>query len=427
MQHHIINNPRCALWAEMGLGKTIVTLMAIEWLLARFEIKRTLVIGPPRVMEIVWPDEISKWHLDLTWVAIAGKPDKRKAMMLYDSDVKFLSVFQLDWFMDNYDFDDFDLIVIDEAHYFKSHSSKRYKTFSKATAEVDRIVELTGTPAGNGLMDVWAQVHILDQGKRLGHPFTWFRDRYFESDWMGYNWTMRPGTKEMIYEEVADICTSLAAKDYLDMPDIITNQIYVKLNKPQRKQYKDLEKEFLLSLDDKDIIANSAGALTQKLQQCASGAIYDEDGQVFDLHDLGSDALKSVIADSVGESILVTYAHRFQIDQIKKVCPKAELVSSSNIHRWNAGEIPVLICHPSNLGLNLQDGGHILVWFGLTWSLTEYKQTVARLWRQGQKKPVIVHQIITQDTVHEVMVQAIDDKETNQGELLRRVRMSINE
>jgi hypothetical protein len=410
----------------MGLGKTIVTLQAIEWLLERFEIKRTLVIGPPRVMEVVWPDEINKWNLDLTWVAIAGKADRRRAMMEYDSDIKFLSVFQLDWFLDNYGFDSFDMIVIDEAHYFKNHSTKRYKTFSKATKEVDRIVELTGTPAGNGLMDVWAQVHLLDQGERLGHPYLYFRDRYFESDYMGYNWTMRPGTKEMIYREVADICTSLAAKDYLDMPDIITNQILVKMNKPQRNQYQELEKEFLLTLDSTDIVADSAAALTQKLQQCASGAIYDEDGQVYDLHDLLGDALRSVISDNVGESILVIYAHRFQIDQIKRISPKAEMVSSSNIARWNAGEIPVLICHPSNLGLNLQDGGHILVWFGLTWSLTEYLQTVARLWRQGQKKPVIVHQIVTEGTVHEVMVQAIEDKETNQKELLERVKMRIH-
>ena len=425
MGHHIVNNPRCALWAEMGLGKTIATLYAINWLMDYFEIKRTLVIGPPRVMEVVWPDEINKWKLRLSWVAIAGKADKRDAMMAYDADIKFLSVFQLDWFLDNYDFDQFDLIVIDEAHYFKNHSTKRYKKFSKAAKHVPRIVELTGTPAGNGLIDVWSQVHILDQGERLGHPFSWFRDRYFESDYMGYNWTMRPGTKEMIYEEVADICTSLAVKDYLTMPDIITNKIMVKMKKPQREQYRALEKDFLLELETADIIANSAAALTQKLQQCASGAIYDQDGQVFDLHDGFSDVLRSVISDNVGESILIVYAHRFQIDQIKRVSPTAELVSSTNIGRWNAGEIPVLICHPSNLGLNLQDGGHILVWMGLTWSLTEYKQTVARLWRQGQTKPVIVHQIVCEDTVHEVMVQAIDDKETNQKELLDRVRMSI--
>jgi hypothetical protein len=425
MARHIISNNRCALWAEMGLGKTAATLLAIKWLITRFRIASVLVIGPPRVMEVVWPDEMVKWEIDLPWVAVTGSPKHRAAMMMLDSQIKFMSVNHLSWLLEHYDLDQYDMIVIDEAHYFKSHSTKRWKLFSKAIKDVERIVELTGTPAGNGLMDVWAQVHLLDYGARLGHPYSYFRDRYFESDYMGYNWTMRTGTKEMIYSEVADICTSLSAADYLEMPDIITKVYTIQLNPKAREQYESLERDFLLTLEDVTIVADSAAVLTQKLQQAASGAIYDGDGQVIDLFDERSDALTSIINDNVGEPILVTYTHRFQIDQIKKKYPKAEMVSSSNVARWNAGEIPILICHPSNLGLNLQDGGHILVWFGLTWNLTDYQQTVARLWRQGQTKPVIVHQIVCAGTVDEVIVQAIKDKETGQRELLERVKMSI--
>ncbi len=423
MCEHIIKHPRCALWAEMGLGKTIATLYAIQHLFNHMEISNILILGPPKVIEKVWPDEIKKWGINLPYAVLKGNAKQRYRVMNLNRHVTLCSVFNLAWLAERNELNFYDMIVLDEAHYFKSSTSQRYLTMMESSEDVSRIVELTGTPAGTGLLDIWSQLSILDDGDRLGHPYSYYRDRFFESDYMGYKWTLRTGAKEEIYDAVGDICTSLKATEYLSMPEIITTIVPVELPPASQAQYKSLQRDFLLSLEDVDIIAGSAATLTQKLQQAASGAIYDEDGLVHDLHSFRVDALEEVVASNAGEPILVTYAHRFQIKQIQDKFPKAVVVDTINIDAWNAGEIPVLICHWSNLGLNLQDGGHILIMYGLTWSLTDYLQTIARIWRQGQEKPVMIYQIVCMGTVDEVMIRSIADKETNQSELIERVRM----
>lgn len=430
MIRHGLDNPYCALWAEMGLGKTVVALTIVQELVLHFTSRYCLVLAPPRVAKDVWPAEIGSWsHLDLDYRSLTGKRSARERLLTLPlATITTISVFNLEWLIEELGNDwPFDLVIIDEAHYFKSHTTDRFRAFRKVLESIERIIQLTGTPAGNGLLDLWAQVWLLDQGERLGHPYSYFRDRFFESDYMGYNWTLKDGSKEEIYQAVEDVCVSLKASDYLEMPPLIGNIVYVDLDEGTREQYKSLERDFLLVVDSVTITANSAATLTQKLQQAANGAIYDQDGQVSDLHGWKGDALRSVVLDSVGDSVLVSYAHRFQIAQIQKLFPKAVVANSKTIAAWNRGEVQVLICPWSTLGENLQAGGHIVCCFGLTWSLTQYKQLVARLWRQGQTKPVIVHHIVTRGTIDEVMVQAIKDKESNQAELLERVKLQIEE
>jgi len=426
----IKSHPSCALWVDMGLGKTIAALTAVQDLVYTFQSRYVLVIAPPRVAKNIWPDEIGTWsHINVDYRSIAGSVSVRERLLALPlSTITTISVHNLEWLVnrlqDNWPWD---VVIIDEAHYFKSHTTVRFKAFKDELDKIERIIELTGTPAGNGLMDLWAQIWLLDQGERLGHPYSYFRDRYFESDYMGYNWTLRPDSKKVIYDAVDDICISLQTKDYLQLPPLVINRINVQLEGDTKTGYHQLERDFVLELEHVVIHANSAAALTQKLQQYANGAVYDQDGQVTDLHGWKTDALRSVVLDSVGDSILVSYAHRCQSAQIQKLFPKAELINDYNVTRWNQGLIQILICPWSTLGENLQQGGHIVVCFGLTWSLTQWQQLITRLWRQGQDRPVIVHQIVCMGTVDEVMVQAINDKETNQLELLQRVKLQIGE
>lgn len=424
---------RCALWVDMGLGKTISTLTAVADLFDDFEVAHVLVIAPKRVALHTWPAEFDRWtHLSgLTCAVAAGCARQRVDILNRDVDVHVIGVDLVPWLVDQYRRRwKWDMIVLDEASTFKKHSTKRFKAMRKMLPEVDRLVELTGTPSSNGLLDLWSQIYLLDHGKRLGKTYTGYRDRYFVSDYMGYNWEPRPGAEDEIYERLRDIVLRLDDADYLDVPYRI--DIPVELPRDAREQYRELEREFLLELeDDETIVAANAAVLTSKLQQAANGAMYHtpEGGETRYTHHLHREKIDALaeLAES-GENLLVAYSFRSDLAAIKAAFPYARTVDEPGvIDEWNRGEVRMLVCHPASAahGLNLQHGGRVIVWFGLTWSLELYQQFNARLHRQGQTKPVAVYHVVAKDTVDERVLEALDGKHKTQAALLAALKSDI--
>jgi len=430
---YIKRTPKCALWMDMGLGKTITTLTALNDLKYYLETKKVLIIAPLRVAHHTWPDEIKAWsHIDLSFTVIKGNPAKRLELLKDDSDIHIINREQVVWLVEHFKKKfPYDTVVIDESSSFKALSSKRFRKLRSVCRIPFRIIELTGTPAPNGLLDLWPQMYLLDQGDRLGRTMGSYKSNYFVSDYMGYSFTPRKGSSEKIYKKLDDICTTLSAKDYLDMPSKINNMIKVQMPQKARKVYSELEKDFLFFMENEEAItaANSA-VLVGKLLQLTSGAIYINDEKDYEAyHNEKLEALAEIIEEAAGEPILVAYNFKHEKERILKKFKQAVPIErlKDPISSWNNKEVPVLLVHPASAGhgLNLQKGGHIAVWFGLTWSLELYQQFNARLHRQGQEKPVFIHHIICEDSADEQVVEALNSKSFNQNELLKALKRKL--
>ncbi len=420
-----------ALFLDPGLGKTSITLSALDRLFNSFDIARVLVVAPLRVVKSVWKQEGSKWdHLrEISFSMIVGNADQRMVALSQKADVYLINYENLPWLLDNGCFD-FDVVVFDEATKMKSPKSKRFKKFRRVLPDVDRVWLLTGSPASNGLLDIWGLAFLLDRGERLGKTFSGFRDRYFMSDYHGYNWTLREGADEKIYDKLSDLCLTLSAKDYLDLPERVDNVIKVELSPWNRRTYEALERDFLAEIEEETIEVLHAAALTNKLLQFANGAVYtDDQGAWSEVHDAKLEALSEIVDGASGAPILVAYNYKTDLERLLKRFPKAQTLGkdTKQIEAWNRGEIPILLAHPASAGhgLNLQAGGNVIVWFGLNWSLELYQQFNARLHRQGQDRPVIVHHLVTSDTVDETVMAALDRKDTTQRALLNALKSDI--
>lgn len=429
----IVGRKVSALFLDCGLGKTVITLTAIwELLLDYFEIRRVLVIAPLRVSRDTWSGELKKWdHLSgIVMSLVLGSEKDRRAALNRRANVYVINRENVEWLVENYRWD-FDMVVIDELSSFKSHKAKRFKALKKVRPMVKRMVGLTGTPAPNGLIDLWAEIGILDMGQRLGRFIGGYRERFFIPDKrsreMVFSYKPREGAEEAIYSLISDICISMKAGDYLDMPECIYNQVEVTMSEKERKLYGQLEKDMLLPFADGDIDAVNAAALSGKLIQMANGAVYDENGNVKHIHDRKLEALEDLVEAANGKPVLIAYWYKHDLDRIKKRTGAVALDTADDMQRWNAGEIPVAVIHPASAGhgLNLQAGGSTLVWFGLTWSLELHQQTNARLWRQGQKETVVIHHLVAKGTLDEKVMAALEKKDCGQSALVEAVRARI--
>ena len=429
---HIVENPFAALFLDMGLGKTVITLTAIKELLyERFEVNKVLVIAPLRVGRDTWPAEIEKWdHLKgLTYSVAIGTQAERLAALRKKADIYVINRENVPWLVEKSGMPfDFDMVVIDELSSFKNYTAKRFKSLMSVRNKVSRIVGLTGTPSSNGLMDLFAEFKVLDYGKRLGWYITRYRDKYFVPDKRSaqqiFTYKLKPGAEKQIYEAISDITISMKAEDYLDMPKCIHRQVKVKLSDRERALYEELKEQMVVSLGGQEIDAKNAAALTNKLLQMANGAVYDEEHAVHHIHDRKLDALEDLIEAANGKPVLVGYWFKHDLVRIRERFDVRELKTSQDFADWNAGKIPVGVIHPASAGhgLNLQYGGCTLIWFGLTWSLELYQQTNARLWRQGQKESVVIHHILTEGTMDEMVMRALHRKDQTQTALIDAVK-----
>lgn len=435
----ILDHPYCALLLDMGLGKTLSSLTAIDELLNTFEvIENVLVIAPLSVAEKTWTDEIEKWdHLNhLTFSKILGPPKSRVAALNKEANVYLINRENVEWLVNHFKQKwPFKTVIIDELSSFKSPQSKRFKALRKVRPLIERMIGLTGTPAPNTLMDLWSEIYLLDQGDRLGKTMTQYRNRYFtpaqKNGHIVYSWQLVPGAGETIYKKISDICVSMKAKDYLKLPPRTDNLVEIELSSKNWRKYKELEREYVLELDDSDVVASNAAALSNKLLQLANGAIYDENNHPQLVHNQKLDALERIIEDSQGQPVLVFYQYKHDLSRIKERFKQAKVldVGAGDIQKWNQGDISILLAHPQSAGhgLNLQQGGHIIVWFGLTWSLEFYQQANARLDRQGQKCPVIIHHLVAKNTIDEDVMKALNNKEIGQEALMAAVKARLKE
>lgn len=432
----ILKHKSAGLFLECGLGKSVITLTAVvELMYNMFDISKVLVIAPLRVADTTWQDEIEKWeHLKYLKLSKILGSKKNRIMALYKkADVYTINRENVPWLVDFYKNDwPFDMVIIDELSSFKSPSAKRFKALKKVRHKIKRIVGLTGTPAPNGLLNIWSQIYLLDGGERLGRTFTGYRSRYFHpqkyiNGGIPTDYTINEDAEEKIYEKISDICISMKALDYLKMADCIFNKVMVELSEKDMKLYRKLERDLLLPFEDSDVDAKNAAVLSNKLLQMASGAVYDEFGDVKLIHDKKLDALEDLIEAANGKPILVYYGFKHDKDRIKERFEVEEINTSEDIAKWNDGKIQIALCHPASTGhgLNLQEGGCTIIWFSMTWSLELYQQANARLYRQGQKHTVVIHHIIAKDTVDEKVIQALENKDTSQTALIDAVKARI--
>lgn len=437
----IKKKPKIALILDMGLGKTVCALTALNDLMYdSFEINKVLVIAPLRVADMTWPDEVEKWdHLkNLRISKIIGTSKQRLEALERRADIYIINRENTKWLIDYYLSTTkkwpFDTIVIDESSSFKNHQSQRFKALKKAAAVSKRVIELTGTPAPNSLMDLWAQIYLLDQGERLGTSITKYRNAYFNPDKRNqvvvFSYKPKPGAEKEIYKKISDIAVSLKAEDHIKMPKRIDNFIKLKMPKNIRAIYEEMERNYLVSIDEEMITATSAGVVANKLLQMANGAAYDENRKVIHIHDLKLEALEEIIEENDKKPIMVLYNYQHDRERLlrkfEKLKPR-ELETKKDLDDWNNGNIPLLLAHPASMGhgLNLQAGGNIIVWFGLTYSLENYLQANARLYRQGQKETVIINHLITEDTEDENAILRLTQKRMNQDELIEAVKAKI--
>lgn len=432
---YIETHPISALLIDMGLGKTSITLTAIRNLLFdSFEVCKVLVIAPLRVAKNTWTDEIKKWeHLStLTYSLIVGNENERLSALNEQTDIYIINRENVDWLVNKsgYKFD-FDMVVIDELSSFKNHQSKRFKSFMKVRPLVKRIVGLTGTPSSNGLMDLFAEFKILDMGKRLGYFIGQYRNTYFKPDKMNgpivYSYKPLPNAENAIYEKISDITVSMKANEYLKMPELLTSNYVVELSNSEKNQYDEMKKSLVLEITDGEITASNAASLSNKLCQLSNGAIYDDEQNIVEIHDRKLEALEDIIESMNGKPLLIAYWYRHDLERIKSRFSVREIKTNEDISDWNDGKIPVALIHPASAGhgLNLQNGGSTLVWFGLTWSLELYQQTNARLYRQGQKNTVVIQHIITKGTIDEQILKALQKKNKTQADLIDAVRANL--
>ncbi len=438
---YIEAHPVAAVLLDMGLGKTSITLTALNDLLFdSFEIHRVLVVAPIRVASFSWPAEIEKWdHLEgLRYSVAVGTAAERLAALKRKADIYLINRENVQWLITESGIPfDFDMVVIDELSSFKNHQTKRFKALMKVRPKVKRIVGLTGTPSSNGLMDLWAEFRLLDMGERLGRFIGQYRTSYFRPDKQNgqvvFSYKPLPGAEKQIYGKISDITISMKSTDHLQMPELVNSRYAVYLSEKEDSRYADLKKDLVLQLPDGEITAANAASLSGKLSQMANGAVYTDAGEAVAIHERKLDALEDIVEAANGKPVLVAYWFRHDLERIterlqKLKVPYARLDTDGSIRKWNAGEIPVALIHPASAGhgLNLQSGGNTLVWFGLTWSLELYQQTVARLWRQGQaSKTVVVQHIITKGTIDERIMKALSEKDTTQSALIDAVKADL--
>ena len=428
----ILEHPKAGMLLEMGLGKTVITLTAIDVLINElFEVDRVLVIAPKRVAEDTWTREHAKWdHLRHLRVSkVLGSPEQRRRALAVDADIYVIGRDNVVWLVEQCRQDwPFGMVVIDELSSFKNPQAKRFRALKKVIPKASRVVGLTGTPSANGLMDLWAEIYLLDRGERLGHTLGAYREKYFRpgarNGYVVFKWEPLRGSREKIEAAISDICISMSADDYLTLPKRIDNLIPVKLSPQEMKQYKTMEAEQLLHIDDEDVVALNAAAVMTKLLQIANGSVYSHEGNVVRLHDAKLEALLEII-DTTDSHALIFYSYKHDLAAIKAAIPGARTLDGpEDIAEWNAGRVQVLLAHPASVGygLNLQEGGHVIVWYGLTWSLELYQQANARLYRQGQDKPVIIHHLIAEGTVDEQVMRALQEKDMSQAALMAALK-----
>lgn len=433
----IITHPISALLLDMGLGKTSITLTAINDLLFdSFEIHKVLVVAPLRVARDTWSAEIEKWeHLkNLQYSVVVGPAQERLKALCTPADIYIINRENIQWLVEESGLTfDFDMAVIDELSSFKNHQSKRFKAFMKVRPKLKRIVGLTGTPASNGLMDLFAEFKLLDMGERLGRLIGQYRNAYFQPDkrngMVVYSYKPLPDAEQRIYDKISDITISMKATDHLKMPELISAEYTVQLSENEKEKYDRLKKDLIFSTEDNEVTAANAASLSNKLSQMANGAVYSDDGETVHIHDRKLDALEDIIESMNGRPLLVAYWFKHDLERIKKRFEIREIKSSEDISDWNSGKIPVALIHPASAGhgLNLQSGGSTLVWFGLTWSLELYQQTNARLWRQGQTADtVVIQHIIAKSTIDEQIMKALKTKDTTQAALITAVKAEVH-
>lgn len=437
----IIYNRAVGLFLDMGLGKTVITLTAIHDLrYNRWEVAKPLIIAPKKVAEATWTTEAKKWeHLKMMRVIpVLGTAQQRIRALATPADVYVVNRENVQWLVEHFkNAWPFDMVVLDESSSFKNSQSKRFKSLKLVRSRIKRIVELTGTPSSNGLEDLWAQIYLLDGGARLGKTLGAYRDKYFVPGRRNrttiFNYAPKDGSFEMIKQAISDICISMKAEDYLTLPDMLVNNVPVALDSAAAKAYAQLETDLLLQVDENMITAGSAGVLTGKLLQLCNGAIYDENKNAVKVHDCKIDAFLELIEQLNGQHALVFYNFQHDRDRLVEALAKYNLrvrvySQAKDEQDWNNGEIDVLLAHPASCGygLNLQQGGHHAIWFGLTWSLEQYEQANKRLHRQGQEYPVIIHHLIVQGGMDEQVVEALENKGDMQNALMDALRVRIS-
>jgi len=419
---------------EMGLGKTVAALTAVDTLLYEtYEATRVLVIAPKFVALNVWPAELEKWeHLThLSYSIVTGDPGQRVRALKVKADIHIINRENVAWLVQYYQSAwPFDTVIIDELSSFKSAQAQRFKSLRIVRPMIKRVIGLTGTPSPNGLADLWPQIYLLDQGQRLGQTLTAFREAYLTpgqtNGYQVYNYKPRKGAEKEIYDRIGDICISMKSADYLQLPGRIEHEIIIKLDPDVQKKYDDFEREAVLEIED--ITAFNAAALTTKLLQFSNGAIYDADRRVHIQHDMKLDALGEIIEAAQGQQVLIFYNYIHDKDRIRERYGARELKDGRDINAWNTGTAGLMVCHPASAGhgLNLQAGGHIIVWYGLTWSLELYQQANARLDRQGQQRPVMVYKLICSKTMDQDVSRAIGRKADGQAALMEAVKAKID-
>lgn len=438
---YIESHSVAAVFFDMGLGKTSITLTALNDLLFDyFDAHRILVVAPLRVARNTWSDEIEKWdHLkDLQFSIAVGTEAERLSALKRQADIYIINRENLQWLIEKSDVPfDFDMVVIDELSSFKNHQAKRFKSLMKVRPKVKRMVGLTGTPSSNGLMDLFAEFKILDMGARLGRFIGQYRMTYFKPDKMNgpivYSYKPLLGAEQAIYEKISDITISMKAADHLKMPELINSKYLVHLSEKEKKKYEDMKAELVLALPEGEITAANAASLSGKLSQMANGAVYADDESILSIHDRKLDALEDIIEAANGKTVLVAYWFKHDLMRIEerlksKDIPFEKLDSDASIKKWNKGELPVALIHPASAGhgLNLQSGGSTLVWFGITWSLELYQQTVARLYRQGQSEGTVTNiHIVTKNTIDERIMKALLEKDKTQSALIDAVKAEM--
>ena len=431
----IIYHPVSAVLLEMRLGKSVISLSAInELMLDYFDVSRTLVIAPLRVANSTWPDEIKKWdHLKhLSYSVVIGSEKERLDALKKPAHIYLINRENVDWLITKSGIPwKFDMVVIDELSSFKSYQAKRFRSLLKVRPKLKRIVGLTGTPSSNGLMDLWAEFRLLDMGERLGRYITYYRQNFFIPDkrnqQMIFSYKPKDGAEKKIYSLISDITISMKSKDFLKMPECVMNEVIVTLSDKEQKLYDSLKQDMVLSLEENEIDAINAAALSNKLLQMSNGAVYNDDKESLHIHDRKLDALEDLIEGANGKPVLVAYWFKHDLEKIKDRFDVREIKSAKDISDWNEGKIPVALIHPASAGhgLNLQAGGSTLIWFGLTWSLELYQQTNARLYRQGQDSTVVIHHILTKGTIDEDVMKALKAKEKIQDALIDSVKARL--
>lgn len=438
---YIETHPIAAVLLDMGLGKTSITLTALNNLLFdSFEIHKVIVIAPLRVARDTWSAEMEKWeHLSsLTYSVAVGTEEERVTALRRQADIYIINRENVQWLISESAIPfNFDMVVIDELSSFKNHQTKRFKALMKVRPKVKRIVGLTGTPSSNGLMDLWAEFKLLDMGKRLGRFIGQYRTAYFQPDKRNgqvvFSYKPLPGAEQQIYGKISDITISMKSTDHLQMPELVESRYTVYLSEEEKQRYVALKEDLVLQLPDGEITAANAASLSGKLSQMANGAVYSDEESILEIHQRKLDALEDLIEAANGKPLLVAYWFRHDLERIterlhKLKIPFSRLDSSESIRKWNAGELPVALIHPASAGhgLNLQSGGSTIIWFGLTWSLELYQQTNARLWRQGQEsKTVVVQHIVAEGTIDERIMKALSEKDTTQSALIDAVKADL--